>query len=156
MLMELMEKNGYEHYEISNFCLPGKISKHNSAYWTGEKYLGIGPSAHSFDGNSRQWNVSNIKAYVDSVSNGTLSFEKEVLSDDQKFNEFVLTSLRTMWGVDLHKMKADFGIKYYNHFILNLKPMTEKGQLILSDEKAMLSRQGKFFADQVASELFCV
>lgn len=156
LLMDFLDKNGYEHYEISNFCLPGKISRHNSAYWTGEKYLGIGPSAHSFNGKSRQWNVSNIKMYVDSVKQGKVDFEKEVLSESQKYNEFVLTSLRTMWGVDVHKMKLTFGEKYYNHFILNSKPMADKGYLILSDEKAMLSRQGKFFADQVASELFWV
>jgi len=156
ILMDFMENNGYEQYEISNFCFPGKISKHNTAYWNGEKYLGLGPSAHSFDGKSRQWNVTNIKTYVDSVSCGKLSFEKEVLTEDQKFNEFIMTSIRTMWGVDLCKMKLLFGEKYYNHFILNSKPLAEKGYLILSDKKSILSRQGKFFADQIASDLFVV
>lgn len=156
ILMELMEQNGYQHYEISNFSLPGKISKHNSAYWTGEKYLGLGPSAHSFDGKSRQWNVSNIKKYVDSVNQGKVDFEKEVLTETQKYNEFVLTSLRTMWGIDLHTMKTTFGEKFYNHFILNSKRLVEKEYLILSDNKAVLTREGKFFADQVGSELFWV
>jgi len=156
LLMDFLEKNGYEHYEISNFCLPGKISNHNSAYWTGEKYLGIGPSAHSFDGKSRQWNVSSLKTYIESISKGNLSFEREVLTEEQKFNEFILTSLRTMWGIDSCKMKLTFDEKYNKHFMLNAKPLAEKGYLILSNKKAILSRQGKFFADQVASELFWV
>ena len=116
ILMDMLEKHGYEHYEISNFSLPGKKSKHNSAYWTGEKYLGIGPSAHSFDGKSRQWNVSNIKTYLDFLQQGSLSFEKEILTKTQKYNEYILTSLRTSRGVDLNRITLDFGKKYHNHF----------------------------------------
>lgn len=156
ILMDMLEKHGYEHYEISNFSLPGKKSKHNSAYWTGEKYLGIGPSAHSFDGKSRQWNVSNIKTYLDFLQQGSLSFEKEILTKTQKYNEYILTSLRTSRGVDLNRITLDFGKKYHNHFLNESKPFTANGWLIIDEQKATLTRLGKFFADQVASGLFWV
>lgn len=156
ILMEMMEKHGYEHYEISNFSLPGQKSKHNSAYWMGEKYLGIGPSAHSFDGKSRQWNVSNLKAYISGLQQGKLSFEKETLTETQRYNEYILTSLRTSWGVDFNRIKLDFGENFHDHFLHESKPFAAKGWLIIDHQKAKLTRLGKFFADQVASELFWV
>src|SRR6185503_4418719 len=101
LLMEWLEEAGYEHYEISNFAKPGFRSKHNSSYWQGKKYLGIGPSAHSFNGVSRQWNISNNNIYIESLSKKEIPFEKEILTDAQKLNEYIMTSLRTVEGLDL-------------------------------------------------------
>ncbi|OYT12903.1 MAG: coproporphyrinogen III oxidase, partial [Bacteroidetes bacterium 4572_114] len=115
MIMHVLEEAGFEHYEISNFCLPGRYSRHNTSYWFGEKYLGTGPSAHSFDGVSRQWNVSNLKSYISSVEKNEINFQKEILTKTQKYNEYVMTSLRTMWGIDLEKVKTDFGEKLHGH-----------------------------------------
>ena len=104
LLMQWLEEAGYEHYEISNFAKPGFCSRHNSSYWQGRKYLGIGPSAHSFDGSSRQWNVSNNTSYIESISKGIIPFEKEILTPVQKMNEYIMTSLRTSEGLNLDKV----------------------------------------------------
>src|SRR6185503_6166511 len=101
LLMQWLEEAGYEHYEISNFAKPGRRSRHNSSYWQGKKYLGIGPSAHSFNGYSREWNVANNAIYIDSIEKGRIPYEKETLSDTQQMNEYIMTSLRTMDGLNL-------------------------------------------------------
>lgn len=106
LLMQWLEEAGYEHYEISNFAKPGFRSKHNSSYWQGKKYLGLGPSAHSFDGISRQWNISNNNVYIGALSKNEIPFEKEILSDTQKLNEYIMTSLRTVEGLDLVKVSS--------------------------------------------------
>ena len=109
--MQWVEKAGYEHYEISNFAKPGFRSKHNSSYWQGKKYLGIGPSAHSFDGQSRQWNISNNTIFIDSIRKGIIPYEKEILTTTQKLNEYIMTSLRTKEGLDLkHFQQAESDI----------------------------------------------
>jgi oxygen-independent coproporphyrinogen-3 oxidase len=154
LLTKTLNENGFEHYEISNFCLPGKYSKHNTSYWFGEKYLGVGPSAHSFDGESRQWNVSNLKSYIEAIDNNTIDFEKEILSPDQKYNEYVMTALRTMWGIDLDKVKNDFGEKYHAHLLLEANSFIERQQIQLLLNKMILTEKGKFFADGVAAGLF--
>ena len=154
MIMQGLEDAGFEHYEISNFCLPGRYSRHNTSYWFGEKYLGTGPSAHSFDGVSRQWNVSNLKSYISSVEKNEMDFQKETLTQTQKYNEYVMTSLRTMWGIDLEKVKIDFGEKLHGHLIEEVQPFLRNHQIQISHNKMTLTNEGKFFADRITAALF--
>ena len=149
ILVEMTRNQGFEHYEISNFARPGHQSRHNSIYWKGVKYLGLGPSAHSFDGVSRQWNVASVKDYCDNCS-----FEKEQLTTDDRFNEYVMTSLRTNWGCDMNFIKENFGELYVKRF----KKLTEKyitsSKMYQKDEKYILNDNGMLFADGIASEIF--
>jgi oxygen-independent coproporphyrinogen-3 oxidase len=156
MLMDRLAAAGYEHYEISNFALPGKISRHNSNYWKGEKYLGIGPSAHSFDGNSRQWNIANNMKYLAGLMNKQVPAEREELSLNNRFNEYLMTALRTNWGISWAKVVADFGAVYERELRLKITPFEEKNWLINEPERVSLSREGKLFADHIAAELFIV
>ena len=154
ILMETLENNGFEHYEISNFAKPNQYAKHNTNYWKGISYLGIGPSAHSFNGESRQWNVANNAKYLADLNLNKIPFEKEFLSKNDKFNEYLMTSLRTMWGLDLDKISADFGADYKNYVLNNSHEFLEKEQLIINKQNIKLSAAGKFFADALAAELF--
>ena len=150
LLMHWLEEAGYEHYEISNFCKPGFRSRHNSSYWKIEKYLGIGPSAHSFNGSSRQWNVSNNHAYIDSIKKGRVPFEMEILTPVQQLNEYIMTSLRTMEGLDLEKIDYEYREKLNassNKFIDGGLMRKQQNQLILT-------REGKLLADGIAAALF--
>ncbi len=154
LLMKWMKEAGYEHYEISNFAKEGCRSKHNSSYWKGKKYIGIGPSAHSYNGISRRWNIANNVLYIQSINNGIVSYEEEILSDSQKLNEYIMTSLRTLEGLNLDKIEKDFSLQKrkkiesaalrYLHKCL-MENIT--GNLVLTDE-------GKLFADGIASDLF--
>jgi oxygen-independent coproporphyrinogen-3 oxidase len=150
LLMDWLENAGYEHYEISNFARPGHRSRHNSSYWQGKKYLGLGPSAHSFNGESRQWNISNNNIYIESLEKNEISFEKEVLTQIQKINEYIMTSLRTMEGLDLNKIPeaASYELRAAS------KKFLEVGKLILKENKLLLTREGKLFADGIAADLF--
>ncbi|RLD60595.1 MAG: coproporphyrinogen III oxidase [Bacteroidetes bacterium] len=154
ILMASIKENGFEHYEISNFCEPGLYSRHNRSYWSGEKYLGLGPSSHSFDGNSRQWNISNTGRYIEAITEGKIPYEKEILTIDQQYNEYVLTSLRTIWGTDGNFIKNHFGNKYFNLFTSKCTKFIENGMLIIKGDVIILSEKGKLFADGVSSELF--
>jgi len=154
IIVDHLTRKGYEHYEISNFALPGKYARHNTSYWTGEKYLGIGPSAHSFNKKSRQWNVSNIKAYLDGIAIGKLNIEREILTENQKINEYIMTSLRTMWGVDLHKIENNFGQEYLTHIMNEANNYISSGRLKISNHRLLLTDKGKFFADGIVSDLF--
>ncbi len=155
-LLKLMGENNYIHYEISNFCRKGFISKHNSNYWEQKKYLGLGPSAHSYDGNSRQWNISNLTQYIDSVKNkNVVPYVKEILSEQQKYNEYVMTSLRTMWGCDMKYIEDTFGKEMLNYFLSQL-PDVHKQFLKENNRIIYLSDKGKLFADKIASEFFIV
>ncbi len=156
ILMERMSDRDYEHYEISNFCRPGFISKHNSSYWKGEKYLGIGPSAHSFDGNARSWNMRNNPLYIKAIDNGEKWFEEEILSAKDKFNEYVLTSLRTSWGVDLNFIGESFGETMMNNLLAEAKEHLSEGRLYQEENILLLSEKGKFVADKITSDLFAV
>lgn len=149
LLMEWMEEAGYEHYEISNFAKPGFRSLHNSSYWQGKKYLGLGPSAHSYDLNSRQWNIPNNLSYIDAVRKKTLAVEKEILTPTQKINEYIMTSLRTMEGLDL-KMIGDRkpGMEK------KIEKFESRGLLKNEGDHLVLTREGKLFADGIAGELF--
>jgi oxygen-independent coproporphyrinogen-3 oxidase len=150
LLMQWMEEAGYEHYEISNFAKPGFISSHNSSYWRGKKYLGIGPSAHSFDGASRQWNISNNNIYIDSIEKGIIPYEKEILTSTQQLNEYIMTSLRTMEGLDLNQVKNAFRRKLRT----GSRKFIERG--LMAEEKGhlKLTKEGKLLADGIAAELF--
>jgi oxygen-independent coproporphyrinogen-3 oxidase len=150
MLMEWMEEAGYEHYEISNFAKPGFVSRHNSAYWQGKKYLGIGPSAHSFDGESRQWNISNNNIYIESLSKGTVPYEKELLTATQRLNEYLMTSLRTMEGLDLSRVEDPIS----HELQVASRKFIERGLMVEEKSHLKLTRQGKLLADGIAAELF--
>ena len=149
ILTEMAENQGFEHYEISNFARPGHYSKHNTIYWKEEKYLGLGPSAHSFDSVSRQWNVASVKDYCENYS-----FEREELTLDDRYNEYIMTSLRTMWGVDLDYIKSNFGEGYVKKFKKQTKKYILSGKIFQKGEKFILNDNGMLFADGIAAELF--
>ena len=149
ILCEMTENQGFEHYEISNFARPGHYSKHNTIYWKGEKYLGLGPSAHSFDGVSRQWNVASVKDYCDNYS-----FEREELTLDDSYNEYVMTSLRTCWGCDLNYIRENYGEKYAERFKKLTKKHISSEKMFQNGEKFILTDNGMLFADGIAAELF--
>lgn len=149
ILCKLTDNQGFEHYEISNFARPGHYSKHNTIYWKGEKYLGLGPSAHSFDGVSRQWNVASIKDYCDNYS-----FEREQLTLDDRYNEYVMTSLRTCWGCNLEYIRQNFGEKYAKKFENGIKNHILSGKMFQKDQNFILNDNGMLFADGIAAELF--
>ena len=150
LLMQWMEEAGYEHYEISNFAKPGFRSRHNSSYWQGKKFIGIGPSAHSFNGASRQWNVSNNTVYIGSVNKGIVPFEKEELTATQKINEYIMTSLRTMEGLDLNKVERQLS----EHLIRQTKKYLDRGLLLQKNSSLILTKEGKLLADGIAADLF--
>ena len=154
ILINFISINDLIHYEISNFCKQGFISKHNSNYWKGEKYLGIGASAHSFNGFSRQWNISNNTKYIDFINKSEIPFEKEILSLEQKYNEYILTSLRTIWGIEIEYIKNNFGLNFSIHFIKESSTFIEHGYLAEINNKIVLTNKGKFIADKITSNLF--
>jgi oxygen-independent coproporphyrinogen-3 oxidase len=149
-------KNGYINYEFSNFGKPGYFSKNNTAYWTAKPYLGIGPSAHSFNGQQRSWNVSNNNTYIKSIQQGILPSEIENLSITDRYNEYIMTGLRTMWGVDLNKITQEFGDKYTNYLRKEATKFITKKMLVLNDNTLHISPKGKFLGDGIASALFYV
>jgi len=155
-LMQFMKHNNYIHYEISNFCREGFFSEHNSNYWFGEKYLGLGPSAHSFNRIERQWNVSDISTYIEKLNNCIIPFEKETLSAEQVFNEYLMMSLRTIQGCDLNFINKRFGHNLYLHCKKQAKPFLDIDQIRIENEKMHLTEKGKFFADKIASEIFVI
>lgn len=150
LLMQWMQEAGYEHYEISNFSKPGFRSRHNSSYWQGKKYLGLGPSAHSFNGGSRQWNISNNKNYIESISREILPIEKEILSPVQQLNEYIMTSLRTMEGINLYKISE----KAKHKLMTQSKKFIERGLIKEKNECLILTKEGKLLADGIAADLF--
>ncbi|MFI5217867.1 MAG: radical SAM family heme chaperone HemW [Bacteroidia bacterium] len=154
MLMQLSIDAGFVQYEISNFCKGENYSVHNSSYWKGESYLGLGPSAHSYNGSSRQWNISNNSLYIKSIQNNEMNFKKEILSVKQKYNEYVMTSLRTMWGTSPKKIKTTFGDPFEKHFKKEANKFLNENLLIEKENIFYLSQKGKLFADRIASELF--
>ena len=156
LLMEWTNALGYEHYEISNFAKPGFRSKHNSSYWKGQKYLGVGPSAHSFDGKIRYWNVSNNTIYINKIEANEPAYEQEVLSERERYNEYVMTSLRTVFGVAVKKINHDFGDIYVRHFHLEIAPFIEKKWVECTDEIYTLTDLGKLFCDFITEELFII
>lgn len=154
VLMNKMEQAGYEHYEISNFSKPGMRSKHNSSYWQGKNYFGFGPAAHSYDGEIRKWNISNNALYIQSLKNNLIPFEEEVLTVTQKINEYIMTSLRTMEGVDLEKISSVFGGNYINQLLISSQKFIQSEKIIRQNQCLVLTKQGKLFADGIAADLF--
>ena len=157
LLMRWLKDAGYEHYEISNFAKPGFRSRHNTSYWQGKKYLGIGPSAHSFDGVSRQWNISNNNTYIDSFKTNSLAFEKEILTAAQQLNEYIMTSLRTIEGIDLRLVERKFGKKEKEQLLQSVKKYMENKKVVVSETgNLILTNEGKLLADGIASDLFSI
>lgn len=160
LLMEWMEKAGYEHYEISNYALPGFHSRHNSAYWQGKKYLGIGPSAHSFDGQSRQWNIANNNSYIRSLTKDELPAEKEILTTTQQLNEYIMTALRTSQGIVLARAEEiveDEGNKKgmtSERLLLKSVKYINRGLMYSGGDVLRLTKEGKLLADGIAADLF--
>jgi oxygen-independent coproporphyrinogen-3 oxidase len=152
-LMDESAKHGFEHYEISNFSLPSWHSRHNSNYWNGVKYLGIGPSAHSFNGETRQWNVANNQQYLNSLGKNSIPFTAEVLSEKDRVNEFIMTTLRTSKGLDLNladQLSADVS----KSILKDAASFISKKWLLQNDQILTLTREGKLYSDHIASELF--
>lgn len=149
-LMEQLEEAGYEHYEISNFARPGHYAVHNSAYWLGKPYLGVGPGAHSYNGESRQWNVANNTKYRKALAEDRIPFEREVLTPEQRYNEYVLTRLRTSWGV----VPKELPEEYRNYFLKQIQTYLAAEQVKLENGAYLLTKTGKLLADRIAMELF--
>jgi oxygen-independent coproporphyrinogen-3 oxidase len=151
-----LEESGYEHYEISNFARPGKRSRHNSAYWLSENYLGLGPSAHSFNGKTRQWNIANNQQYIQSIRQNELCFELETLKPADRLNEYIMISLRTMEGLDLQRVSGEFGAEKRIQLEQNAAKYIALDQIKKENNNLMLTRNGKLFADGIAGGLFFV
>lgn len=153
ILGSMCREKGFIHYEISNFALPGYISRHNSAYWKQIPYLGLGPSAHSFNRTSRQWNVSDVKKYIRSINGGKVPFEKEDLDKLTIFNEYVMTSLRTMWGIDLEHVEAYYD-KELHDYLVNLSGKYIRYGLMRREKNTLvLTDQGRMISDNIIAEL---
>lgn len=154
ILVAETQKEGFVHYEISNFGKPNFFSKHNTSYWQGKKYIGIGPSAHSFNQTQRSWNVANNAKYIKSIQDNVLPNEIESLSVNDQFNEYIMTGLRTIWGVSLEKIKNDFGEEYQNILENNSKKFIKQDLLYIENQTLKTTAKAKFLADGLASELF--
>ena len=152
-MMDAMQQHGFEHYEISNFCKPGHYSRHNSNYWRGVKYLGIGPSAHSFNGETRQWNIPNNAKYIQSLETGKIPAETEILTETNRLNEYIMTSLRTMWGLDLDKLNL-IAKGAPDELLIAAESFFEKEWISKKDNVIYLTQAGKLYADYIAAELF--
>jgi len=154
MLMEQMKNNGYEHYEISNYALPGQYSVHNTNYWRQKSYLGLGPSAHSFDLKSRQWNIASTNKYIEALEKGKLNFENEKINSIDQYNEFVMLGLRTQWGIDIDELELKFGKQNSTYFQQEIQKYIAQGKVEFTHPIYRLSNQGKLFADGIAGDLF--
>lgn len=149
LLVEKTKENGFLHYETSNFAKDGSISLHNTNYWMSVKYLGLGPSAHSYNLTSRQWNISNLRAYLDSITKGKIPLEKEILEEKEKYNDYVITSLRTMWGLNIEKLKNDFDKKYLRYFLSKTENLLKENLLRKSGNNFILTEKGMFISDNI-------
>lgn len=154
ILVEMLENNGFIHYELSNFGKENYFSRNNSAYWLGKKYIGIGPSAHSYDGISRSWNISNNTLYLKAIQKGELPNEAEKLTTVDKYNEYIMTGLRTIWGVSLARIEEEFGMKYLNYLKKQSQKFIDDGLLSISENILKPTLKGKFLTDGIASDLF--
>lgn len=155
-LIHTLKAYGYEHYEISNFCQPGYYSRHNSSYWTGKKYLGCGPSAHSYDGISRQWNIASLSRYIQGIQQGTPYLEKEELDLYTRYNDFVITRLRTSSGIPTAVLKATFGDMLYNYCMRMASPHLQQALLTCDNHILKLTEKGIFISDGIMSDLLWV
>ncbi len=166
ILVNTLEDNGFVHYELSNFGKPNYFSKHNTSYWKGKSYLGVGPSAHSFNGMQRSWNISNNSKYIQEIQNSILPIERETLSVNDRYNEYIMTGLRTIYGVSLLKVEKDFGKKYLHHLTQLAQKFIDQGLLMISGDVnskngtpntiMRTTQKGKFLCDGIASDLFII
>lgn len=155
-LMDTFSAAGYEHYEISNFCKPGMYSRHNTSYWRGIPYLGCGPSAHSFNTITREWNVSSLEEYMTSIETGNRSYETEELHLHTRYNEYIMTSLRTVWGVSIEHIKQNFGATLWEYFQEMATPHLYNGRLVIQNNHFCLTRKGIFVSDDIMSDLMFI
>lgn len=156
LLCKKMEESGYEHYEISNFAKHGCHSRHNSSYWRDIPYMGIGAAAHSYDGHSRQWNISDLNKYIDGIGKGKVPFEREIIDETTHFNDIITTATRTAEGISLEKIKREFGDKYLNNLMNEAKKHIANGMLEIADDNLRLTKEGVFISDYIMSDLIYI
>jgi len=156
IVIKKLQENEFIHYELSNFGKKGYFSKNNTSYWQGKKYIGIGPSAHSYNQTHRSWNVANNSTYISEIKNRKLPKQTEKLTISDKYNEYIMTGLRTIWGISLDKIRTDFGENYCNYLIQNAKKSIENGFLKIDNQTITITEKGKFLSDGLASQLFFV
>ena len=154
ILVDTLQKNGFIHYELSNFGKENYFSKNNSAYWLGKKYIGIGPSAHSYDGEKRGWNIANNSLYLKAIQNNELPIETEVLTISDRYNEYIMTGLRTIWGVSLERIEKEFGLEYLNYLKKQAQRFLDDDLLSIENNILKPTPKGKFLTDGIASDLF--
>jgi oxygen-independent coproporphyrinogen-3 oxidase len=154
ILLTQLERAGFTHYELSNFGIPGYFSRNNTAYWQGRSYIGIGPSAHSFNGVRRSWNIANNALYIKGINLGQLPMEVETLSQRDQYNEYVMTGLRTMWGVSLNQVGERFGQGFQQYLLQQAERHLEERYLFLDGDTLLVTRKGKFLSDGLAADLF--
>lgn len=154
ILLSTLNDNGYEQYEISNFCIPDYESRHNSNYWLKEKYLGVGPGAHSYNGNRRQYNISNNGLYLKALGNSRLPAELDELQPHDQANEYIMTGLRTKWGIDLGKIKKEYGFDLHHSHRNYLKNLLKEQKILMQGQRIILTNRGKLLADRISSDLF--
>lgn len=154
LLKAKLEASGFVHYELSNFGKEDYFSENNSAYWQGKSYLGIGPSAHSFNGTQRGWNVKNNSKYIKAIAQNELPIETETLTQADQYNEYIMTGLRTIWGVSFHKVEKDFGVDFKDYLIEQSKIFINQHLLYIDDGYLRVTKKGQFLCDGIASELF--
>lgn len=155
-LMDTLGAAGYEHYEISNFCKPGMYSRHNTAYWKGIPYLGCGPSAHSFNAETREWNTASLEGYIKSIEEGQRSSETEILDKVTRYNEYIMTSLRTMWGISLTYTEEAFGTELCQYCTKMAAPYLQSHKLEMQADRLRLTREGIFVSDGIISDLMFI
>ncbi len=153
-LVDTLESHGFEHYELSNFAKHGWYSKNNSAYWQGIPYIGVGPSAHSFDGKKRSWNIRNNIQYVKNIGAHSPISEEEILTTVDRYNEYVMTGLRTIWGIDLKKVKSEFGDSFEAYLLMQSQKYLVQQLLFIDDSILKVSRKGRFLSDGISADLF--
>ncbi|MFC0780851.1 radical SAM family heme chaperone HemW [Flavobacterium sp. HJSW_4] len=154
ILVEMLQNNGFIHYELSNFGKENYFSKNNSAYWLGKKYIGIGPSAHSYDGKKRGWNIANNSLYIKAIQNNELPIETEILTISDRYNEYIMTGLRTIWGVSLERIEKEFGLDYLNYLQKQAQKFLNDDLLSIENNILKPTPKGKFLTDGIASDLF--
>ena len=155
LTMDLLSQFGYEQYEISNYALPGMRSKHNSSYWRGKPYFGFGPSAHSYNGvNKRRWNIANNALYIQSIFAGNIPYEEESLTPTQQLNEYIMTAVRTVEGIDLQQIESKFGVEKTIQLVHSCETEIKAGRMVKTESNIYLSKTGKLFADGIAADLF--
>jgi oxygen-independent coproporphyrinogen III oxidase len=154
ILVDKLSENGFIHYELSNFGKENYFSKNNSSYWLGKKYIGIGPSAHSYDGKNRGWNISNNSLYIKSIQENKLPLETETLTKTDRYNEYIMTGLRTIWGVSLDRIEEEFGKTYLDYLNQQAAKFIEDHLLFVDDNILRTTKKGKFLSDGIASDLF--